>query len=508
MEVKNMKVYQKRRGFSVILFLALTAAVVLLLVSLVSCGEEGQLTPVTTEPPTPPPVTVTVPITITPPLDPYTFLPTDEQIRRITAGIQENLPPAEETGHVPPPTGQIDTLEAICRTLAGSGLLLNPECIFNRAWATSYTLPDTGMVYQAVSLATPEEGERIDDLLGRVGTWEFDLAIGGILVYQEANFSEFALPVGVYLVVLNSDLTFQLYGENNEPLASGVWQLRQLNGGAAAPVALVTPNQLCFSELVMQACLNLVSPGLGVESMNAKLAGTAVSNLQTAGWLPANFVVNAAGAMSSIEGVEKVRTCTSGEEQKSLLLETCFPNLVAAAAEPIFSTVSQAKPVIGAKPVMEAKISAPSLQATGLISEVVTGVGVIEVLETLTGEVFNLEGAVTDLGTGSYRVDLLELSDGSSLFQLISVDGVPFYLAAIPIAGEGVPVEAVDNIQTKPPGDIIEPGLNEVLIDGINWKICRTWGWGSICTTNKKWAYWCVSWARSGWCYANGAFLR
>lgn len=490
-----MKHARKYLTFVLLVFIAASA---ILLLNLSSCGANepnGTALPATAvnDPP--------LPATRTP--EYKTFLPADEQIAQISAGVQENEPSPAETGHVQPPSDRVDALEAICQALSdpAAGGLLNPECNFNRAWATSYTLPDAGVVYQILSLAAETEGTAADVWLEQVGGWEYPLAIGGLLIYQQADFAQFTLLPGVYLALLQNDLTFQLYNENNELAAAGSWQLRRLDGRAPAPVALVTPNQLCYARLVLQACFNLVSPGFGADGQNAEIIDTTVAALQAAGWLPPDVTIHRADALASIEGGAKGRDCTNALAEGEYQSQACLPSLVAAAAEPISDTVTLAKITVAAKSVF------PSLQATGAISEVITGIGVLEVLETLAGEVFDDEGQVADLVTGSYRVDLLGLSDGSYLFQLVSAQDSVLYLAAVPAPGVGELVAAPDDA-LAPSGDIIEPETSGVLLDALLWKVCRPYGWGSVCNSAplRKWAYWCASFVKSGWCNANGTF--
>ena len=452
------------------------------------------VTPTTTPTMTPtvtPIITETVPTT---PIAYRTFYPSDEEIQQIRGGIEQNPPNEEETGHILPSPEQLGMLTELCLRESDRLGLQNPECDFNEEWTTSYTLIDIGLIYQLLSL---KEGGIIDEQLQQLENWESGLVLGGIWVHQDAIFAEFDLFPGPYLVILMNNLEFELYNVNGEPAASGSWQLRQLNGEAAAAVALVTPDQVCFSGLVMQACLNTQSPGMWSENPNVEAVQAAVSNLQDSGWLPEDVVVNFDHALASIEGVDKVEACYSDVIEQSEFLENCFPNLVVAAIEPLSDTVGLAKTAF------LAKIASPPLQVTGLISEAVIGIGVMEVLEPLSGEVFNLNGEIADLEIGSYRVDFLGLTDGSYLLQFISADDTPYYLDAVPAAGEGEPVEGDE------PNEGQDDTLSEVLLDAILWKVCRPNGWGDFCDSvfTKKWQYWCASWAQVGWCHANGVFL-
>ena len=490
---------------------------VLVIIFLAACSVEPEITPTSvTQLPEPtstptasptstptdvptitPTVVPTITVTTPAPVEYGTFYPADEEIQQIREGIAGNLPDEEETGHVPPALAQLETLTELCLRLSESLGLLNPECEFNDAWATSYTLSDVGLVYQLVSLV---EGNPSDDLLQKVDTWESGVVIGGVLVYQDAEFAEFSLSPGVYVVILTNNFEFELFSEFEEPVAAERWQLRQLIGAATAPVALVTSNNLCFSQLMMQACLNAVSPGLWQGNPNAEFIQTAVENLQASGWLPPDVMVNFENALASIEGTDKVEACSNDMIEQIEQSENCFPNLVVAAIEPLSDTVSVHKTTLLAK-----TTTSPAIQVTELISDAVIGIGVMEVLEPLPGEVFNLNGETVDLEVGSYRVDFLELTDGSYLLQLISPFDDFFYLDVVPALGEGVLVEGEEQNSGQ------DGATNEVVLDAILWKLCRLHGWGYACNSSDQparwWQYWCATWAKVGWCYANGTFL-
>ena len=412
--------------------------------------------------------------------------PTADIVKNVLAGIDNTKDmPAD---HVRPPQGLLSDLAKTYAILSEKQELFNPcqgACdFFNPDRATTYSLPmagayQTGALYQLVSLRDPVDGALVESK-----AWEKrGLVIGGLLIYQDNAVlpaADAPPPPGAYLVVLRryqNDLQAELWDVGAEKyFKTGPWLLRQRQGLtqiAKEPFSYVTPDELCFSQLEFQACLLAKTPTVG-SNQNAEAIQNAVKNLQAGGLLPPDARVNISGAMPGAQGQSSIAQCSDLIQKDP---KGCPPDVVAAG--------------------MDALIEQTDLNSDA-VSELVAGIGVLEVLAPMPDEVFNPDGKLATLEPGSYRLDLLHTREGSWLAQFVHADGKQiFYLYAVEVAARGIPIDPETLKAFDGPN-----GSSQVFLDRYFWTFCQSSRvTPNSCTGGAKWLRdWCVTNWRAGWC--------
>jgi len=456
------------------------------------------VTPTSTATPTP---------TSTPTVTPGEILrgvpPDAEQLQRIfdsiRAGKAENRP---ETAHVAPPAPRIDTLAVSLQRLAEEGFegfpLRNETCcdIFNRARATTYSLPGPGALFQIISVV--EREGRIDAALADYGEWSGQaLVIGGLLVYQDILVDGSPLPPGNYLVLLvnrDAELTVVLVDENMEAPVQTRWRLRQLPVPVGEAFSFITRDEICFSQLTYQACLPWRMAELTGDI--GQIAVESRQHLIDGGWLLAGSDdMDPRTSVASIESPVRTVDCASNlAETPEGLFEPCQPDVIAYATEHVTLVEPPAIPPDSAT--RPSGMARTVRQSSGGIRAWYAGVGGLEVLQPLEGTVLDGDGARAVLEPDSYRVDLL-MTDFSpnGLIQLIpaaaSDEGPFFYVEAVPLEGVG---RLVDGEEYS--------GGNDVILDPIWYRPCleQLTVTTISCTPEKFRRPVCLNWSGVGWC--------
>ncbi|MBN1873379.1 MAG: hypothetical protein JXA33_04045 [Anaerolineae bacterium] len=294
------------------------------------------------------------------------------------------------------------------------------EDAFNLARATTYALPDSGTLFQLVSLNS-DLAQDIDRLLHDPREWEGPLFIGSLVVYQPLSNPERDIFPGIYSVLLWGEGLYVLVGDNGE-VYEGQWRLHALSRGVKDPYAFVVEKQICFSQIEMQACLDF--PVLFGEQAT-EIAARAVTDMLRNKLLPTAGNVNVAGAFADIQGAEEIRYCADTLWKNEA--GECRPNYVVAAASP-FLNIFDRSPAIA------------------------FGVVVMEVLAPMEGPIVDGEGNVVTLEPGSYRLDVLSVEDEIFIGQLVSVDLSLYYIWLEPAEGKGqwIDLEAGEPILEAP----------------------------------------------------------
>lgn len=405
-----------------------------------------------------------------PATDPLLFVvevPTTAQIDAILKGVDA----AEATRvHVPPPPERIDSLQRSYRSLQEKGAIVNTKTadIFNDRAATTQAVPDTdvGAQFQLVSLASQEDA--LQDPATNWGNKAF--VAGGILVYQDQeilvdqkgdqaaeSYRAMPLPAGNYLVLLyrnDAGYKFELSDEQGATPVTGFWQLRAEETPAAeGPRSYMTEQQLCFAQMVYQACLNVRAPAIG-SGPNRRFIEQAVKTLDGAGLLPPDVAVNVAGAMADVVGAPGIDRCDAAlAATEQGIPQDCQPSVVVAAIDPLPPDRLKLIEATGWKPTGLASIlPAAAWQTSVSITETAAPVAVMTVLETLPDDVFDWNGNPQDLNPNFYRVDLLYVPlQGRWLSQFVwSDNGLTRYLyaEAEEVVVQGEPVTGADQETT------------------------------------------------------------
>ena len=405
---------------------------------------------------------------------PEPILPSLDEVEFLLNAFEEPNQIAED-GHVPPPDGQVTNLESICDILMTQDRLLNLECSFINERATTYALPEIGVLYQVVSIQLPANDQQYyNELLRSTNAWgDKGLLIGGLIVYQPDPVPDLLLPTGAFGVLLvrnQNELSFELIDGAGANAGSGSWQLRMLDRliNEHEAYTYVTPNKICFSQQIMQACLNLKS-GRGDGQSQTKIQ-EALNMLIEARLLPADAEVNVEGALASIDSLTLIKNCQAYLQEN--VPKQCLPDIVATGAKSM------------------------EIQVNNYISKTLEGIGVVELTSPIENYVYDFDNTGI-LEVGSYRVDLIQLANGVWLAQYVrAVDLARFYDLAVPVPGSGQPVDP-DSLQP-----IEEPGEpSQVLLDRYIWSPCQSSRVARNCSGAGKWHRdYCFSNHRFGWC--------
>ncbi|MDW8317995.1 MAG: hypothetical protein RMN53_09155 [Anaerolineae bacterium] len=474
-----------------------TVALLLLLVALSAarCAALASMGSPTPQPPVP------ASQTPTPKTPPFVLqAPNASQLEAILKATEQV---ERRQSHVPPPSPRVEQLEALYGRLRERGEIVNlaDHMVFNRDAATTQAIPGEGGLLQVVS---PTEAE--DVLLSPDYPWgDQALVVGGLLVYQGQSVEiggpsgalggeQAWLPAGNYLVLLYrtpdlSSLKFQLRAEAGTAALEGTWQLRSLwpkdeasqtqYASKQPPRSFIAPNQLCFSQQVYQACLNVRTAAFGHPANEAMISAT-VKSLGGANLLPSDAIVFTETAVAAVVSSEAISKCAAALEKDSPA--DCYPDLVIAATEPYpadrleLEVIKKTAAVHG----LARTTAAVPWQPAVTITETAAPIAVMRVLQPLPGDVFDWNGNPMDLAPADYRVDLLWVHhQGRWLTQFMWLDeGLNryAYAAAEEVTTLGEPVAG----QEQPtPCDVVEGSFIV--------RPCRTGG-GSPCT-----ALWCRS---------------
>lgn len=401
--------------------------------------------------------------------------------------------------HVPPPPRRLEAITRVYQDLSWKGLLINqandPGAPFRTDAAATQAVPDLGALLQAVSLARAE-----DDLLNPEYPWgDQALAAGGLLAYTDQPVwvdgasQPTEMPAGNHLALLyrrDGILTFELRNEEGAVVLMGPWQLRSLlppkDPTAQTPFdpeqpprSFIAPNQICFSQGVYQACLNVRTAAVGHPASREQIC-EAVEGLNKADLLPSDAIVFSDTALAAVVSANAVEQCAAALNENDPT--NCKPDLVIAAAEPYpadrlqMEVIQEAAAVHG----LARTTAAVSWQPTVTITETAAPIAVMRVLQPLPGDVFDWDGNPMDLAPGDYRIDLLWVHhQGRWLTQFMWLEGGLnryAYAPAEELTSLGEPVAGQD-----------QPTPCEVVQGSFIVRPCRS-GWGSSCT-----AFWCSS---------------
>lgn len=342
--------------------------------------------------------------------------PDKETIRNLVALFREN-PDDFRAAAIPPPKEQVEKLAGLLDSLA-PGLVnsgISFDNAFDQSHAPAHILGDAGLVFQIVNFSHAYSREAgIDKLLRYPDEWgDRALAIGGIVDYGLDDKGYFGKQPGVLAVLLRQTkkgLIFQL--RRNPPEQEGDVTLLERDDEADHPYSFFLPDRTVFSQLQMQACLDLAVPA--DEAAQAS-AGAALAELIDAGLLPDDSDVFIEGARATVVGADGAGSLPIDE------VEDLGPDLVLAAALPF-------------------------VEETAGELDITFGDGVLAVIRDIADFVATREGQIVTLEAGAYRLDIAD--DGVDLVgQLVSAGHPEYYfplragqLAGTPVAeGAGEP---------------------------------------------------------------------
>ncbi|HEX8682371.1 MAG TPA: hypothetical protein VF707_08665 [Ardenticatenaceae bacterium] len=436
------------------------------------------------------------------------IIPEREQIQQLITTDWEV--PARDSlpDHLPPPPDRLAELSTIVTFLTEQDEIVQECCdLFDDERAATYSLPGLGVLYQVVSL-----GEPVDDILKGEATWEDGegLVIGALLVYQlsylrlgteQGDYP--SIDPGSYLVLLRrtqESADVELYNGNGELVGNGEVfprQLRRLDAPIDQPLGFITPDQICFSQLQWQVCLNALSETVPAADAEAQFA---VGALIDAGLLPDDVRVDVLLARTAVAGDVQISECLRFLQED--IPGRCQPNLGAAAADSVYSVlVSEGVTGMLEDAALEEEVIRRLEDAA--LEEAIIGIGVLVVRDgaSLDEAALDENAQVTSLIAGAYRIDLLKPTERPEenlwLTQLIHQDGSVFYTTAreIQLEGELVLFEAPEEVQD-------EQGASEVLLNTFVWSVCDRLGQRTICNATTRKRNFCINFVslQRGWC--------
>jgi hypothetical protein len=248
----------------------------------------------------------------------------------------------------------------------------------------------------------------IDDMLRYPAGWKNQaLAIGGIINYGANGRNDPGGEPIVLAVLLRGTPKGLMYElRRNPPEGEGDVTILAREDEAGQPYSFFLPDRTVFSQLQMQACLDLAVPA---DEAAQALLENARAELVAAGVLPADSTILMEGARATLVG-SGAGGSVSIEEVAAL-----GPDLILAAGLPF-------------------------VEETFDLIDVSFGDGVLAVTRDIEDFVASSEGEIVTLNEGAYRLDVVD-DDPDLVGQLVATDGTAFYFPLQAGQLEGTPVE-------------------------------------------------------------------